>query len=70
MYELHAPMLMSAQHLIMQGSIAPREFHRIIKEVARLLKESSMILKLEPPGSTEHQMGLAAEDALEKMGVQ
>ncbi|XP_075157067.1 SET and MYND domain containing, arthropod-specific, member 4 [Haematobia irritans] len=69
MYELHAPMLVLAQHSMMQNLITSREFNKTIKEVVYLLKESSRILKMEPEGSTEYQMALAAEDALEKMGV-
>uniref|UniRef100_A0A1I8NZ76 SET domain-containing protein n=1 Tax=Stomoxys calcitrans TaxID=35570 RepID=A0A1I8NZ76_STOCA len=68
MYELHAPLLVLAQHLMMQKLISSRDFQKTIKEVIYLLKESSMILKMEPVGSTEYQMALAAEEALEKMG--
>ncbi|XP_073829110.1 SET and MYND domain containing, arthropod-specific, member 4 [Musca autumnalis] len=70
MYELHAPMLMLGQKLMMSHLMTQRDFGKIIKEVVHLLKESAKILKMEPPGSAEHQMGLAAEEALEKMGVQ
>ncbi|XP_061393002.1 SET domain-containing protein SmydA-8 [Musca vetustissima] len=70
MYELHAPMLMLAQRQMMLQLCTRRDFNKAIKEVIYLLKESAKILKMEPPGSAEHQMGVAAEDALEKMGVQ
>uniref|UniRef100_T1P8T7 SET domain protein n=1 Tax=Musca domestica TaxID=7370 RepID=T1P8T7_MUSDO len=70
MYELHAPMLMLAQRSMMMQLTTARDFNKTIKEVIHLLRESAKILKMEPAGSTEHQMGLAAEEALQKMGVQ
>lgn len=69
MYELHAPIMMISQYLMMQNLITRKQFNLNIKEVIHLLKESALILKMEPEGSSEYQMGLAAEDALQKMGV-
>ncbi|KAM7347903.1 SET and MYND domain containing, arthropod-specific, member 4 [Cochliomyia hominivorax] len=69
MYELHAPIIMISQYLLMHDLITRKQFNLNMKEVVHLLKQSALILKMEPQGSSEHQMGLAAEDALQKMGV-
>lgn len=37
-------------------------------QIIRLLQESYDILKIEPIGSSEHSISLAAHDALKKMG--
>lgn len=42
-------------------------FFKII-QIIRLLQESYDILKIEPIGSSEHSISLAAHDALKKMG--
>ncbi|XP_032597198.1 SET domain-containing protein SmydA-8 [Drosophila grimshawi] len=68
MYELHAPIMVLAQLGMQSGQLTRQEFLKRIKEVAKLLKDSARILQLEPPGSSEHEMGLAAADALTKMG--
>ncbi|XP_017045855.2 SET domain-containing protein SmydA-8 [Drosophila ficusphila] len=68
MYELHAPVMVLAQSAIQSGQISRQEFQRRLKEVVKLLQVSRDILCLEPQGSTEHEMGLAAADALSKMG--
>ncbi|KAH8399746.1 hypothetical protein KR215_001992 [Drosophila sulfurigaster] len=67
MYELHAPIMVLAQLGMQTGQLTRPEFQRRIKEVLKLLEESAQILQLEPPGSSEHEMGLAAADALSKM---
>lgn len=69
MYELHAPIMMLAQYSLMHNVINRKQFNQKIKEVVQLLKESALILKMEPAGSSEHQMGQAAEEALKTMGV-
>ncbi|XP_017872313.1 PREDICTED: protein msta [Drosophila arizonae] len=70
MYELHAPIMVLAQLGMQSGRMSRQEFQRRIKEVVRLLKESAHILQLEPPGSSEHEMGRAAADALAKINAQ
>lgn len=67
MYELHAPIMILAQLGMQSGQLSRQEFQRRIKEVVKLLQESARILKLEPPGSSEHEMGQAAADALRQM---
>lgn len=67
MYELHAPIMILAQLGLQSGQLSRQEFQRRIKEVVKLLQESARILKLEPPGSSEHEMGQAAADALCQM---
>ncbi|KAH8304072.1 hypothetical protein KR059_000002, partial [Drosophila kikkawai] len=68
MYELHAPVMVLAQMGMQRGQISRQEFQRRLKEVVKLLQTSRDILCLEPEGSTEHAMGMAAADALIKMG--
>ncbi|XP_001354556.2 SET domain-containing protein SmydA-8 [Drosophila pseudoobscura] len=69
MYELHAPVMVMAQMGMQSGQISRQEFQRRLKEVSRLLQNSRDILLLEPEGSSEHEMGLAAADAITKMGI-
>lgn len=69
MYELHAPIMVLSTRSIQNKLITRNEFQRNLKEVARLLKESRDILKMEPEGSNEYMMGQAAEDALKGMGM-
>ncbi|KAH8420217.1 hypothetical protein KR009_007513 [Drosophila setifemur] len=68
MYELHAPVMVQAQAGLQSGQISRQEFQRRLKEVVKLLQHSRDILCLEPEGSSEHSMGMAAADALIKMG--
>ena len=68
MYELHAP-IMLGQYSLMHNVINRKQFNQKIKEVVQLLKESALILKMEPAGSSEYQMGQAAEEALKAMGA-
>ncbi|XP_017852999.1 SET domain-containing protein SmydA-8 [Drosophila busckii] len=67
MYELHAPIMVQAQLQMQSGQLTRQQFQRRIKEVMQLLRESSRILQLEPAGSAEHEMGLAAAEALREM---
>jgi hypothetical protein len=48
-------------------SLALNLFFRT-QQIVKLLQESYEILKIEPVGSPEHSMSLAAFDALKKMG--
>lgn len=68
MYELHAPIMMISQYQMSTGTMSRQDFQKNIKEVVKLLKESARILKMEPQGSNEHEMGVAAQDSLQKMG--
>ncbi|XP_055845262.1 SET domain-containing protein SmydA-8 [Episyrphus balteatus] len=69
MYELHAPIMVLSTRFIQNKLITRNEFQRNLKEVARLLKESRDMLKMEPEGSNEYMMGQAAEEALQGMGM-
>ncbi|BFF99979.1 SET domain-containing protein SmydA-8 [Drosophila madeirensis] len=69
MYELHAPVMVLAQMGLQSGQISRQDFQRRVKEVAKLLQNSRDILLLEPEGSSEHEMGMAAADAVTKMGL-
>lgn len=69
MYELHAPVLIIAQRLYQSQLISKKDFQMYLKEVMQLLRDSHDILKLEPEGSNEYQMGLAAEEALQHMSA-
>lgn len=68
MYELHAPIMLQATRLFEQKQINRAEFRQRLKEVVKLLKNSVTILSLEPEGSGEHGMAVAAKDALERIG--
>lgn len=61
--------MMRSQRLMMTGGISESNFKRNIKEVIRCLQESKDILLLEPEGTSEHEMGVAAAGALVEMGV-
>lgn len=67
MYELHAPIMLISQYHTMSGLVKRAELKRRIQEVVALLRESSRILQMEPKGSKEFEMGLAAREALLKM---
>ncbi|KAI9589935.1 SET domain-containing protein SmydA-8 [Glossina fuscipes] len=67
MYELHAPIMMISQHLCSQHLITRKDFNKRLREVIELLKESSLILQMEPKGSNDYQMGLAAEEGLKQL---
>ncbi|CAD7014467.1 protein msta [Ceratitis capitata] len=69
LYELHGAIMMRSQRLMMTGGISESNFKRNIKEVIRCLQESKDILLLEPEGTSEHEMGVAAAGALVEMGV-
>lgn len=67
MYELHAPIIMISQHLSSQHLITRKDFNKRLREVIELLKESSLILQMEPKGSSDYLMGLAAEEGLKQL---
>ncbi|XP_017484626.1 PREDICTED: protein msta-like isoform X1 [Rhagoletis zephyria] len=69
LYELHGAIMMRSQRLMMAGEISESEFKRNIKNVIRCLQESRDIMLLEPEGSSEREMGVAAAKALVEMGV-
>uniref|UniRef100_A0A1A9WV71 SET domain-containing protein n=1 Tax=Glossina brevipalpis TaxID=37001 RepID=A0A1A9WV71_9MUSC len=67
MYELHAPIMMISQCLWRQHLITRKEFNKRLREVTELLKKSSLILRMEPKGSNDYQMSLAAEEGLKQL---
>lgn len=67
MYELHAPIMILSQYQFQTGQIIPNQLKLKLNEVRQLLSQSAEILSFEPPGSQEHEMALAARDALQKM---
>ncbi|XP_035788785.1 SET domain-containing protein SmydA-8-like [Anopheles albimanus] len=69
MYELHVPLMIEAGQLFQGGSIQRTELRRRLKEVQRLLRESERILAMEPEGSPEYGMAVAARDAIKNMGT-
>lgn len=69
MYELHVPLMIEAGQLFQAGSIQRTELRRRLKEVQRLLRESERILAMEPEGSSEYGMAVAARDAIKNMGT-
>lgn len=67
LYELHAPVMLQITLELQSGKIKISDFKRRLKEVIQILKMSQNILKHEPIGSSEHQMGLAGADALKQI---
>lgn len=59
--------MLIAQYHMISGLIKKTEFKRRINEVVALLRESGQILQLEPKGSNEYEMGVAAHEALDKI---
>lgn len=68
MYELHAPVMLQTTRLFEEKRITTTELKRRLKEVVKLLKDSANILSFEPEGTPEADMGMAAKDALSRMG--
>ncbi|KFB42587.1 AGAP011523-PA-like protein [Anopheles sinensis] len=68
MYEMHVPLMVEAGQLFQRGAIQRPELRRRLKEVQRLLRESERILALEPEGTPEHGIAVAAREALKNMG--
>ncbi|XP_053669848.1 SET domain-containing protein SmydA-8 [Anopheles nili] len=68
MYEIHVPLLIESGQLFQRGVIQRAELRRRLKEVQRFLRESERILALEPEGSPEYGIALAAREALKNMG--
>lgn len=68
MYELHAPIMIQATRMCESGEMKNNELKKRLREVIKFLKESEEILKMEPEGSNEHTMAVAARDALKRIG--
>lgn len=68
MYELHAPIMIQATRLFEAQEIKASDLKRRLREVIKLLRDSERILAMEPVGSSEHEMALAAQDALGRIG--
>lgn len=68
MYELHAPLMVQATREFEAKKITCDALKKRLKEVIKLLKDSEEILSIEPEGSSEHTMALAAKDALKRLG--
>lgn len=68
MYELHAPVMLQTTRLFEEKRISTNELKKRLREVLKLLKDSSVILDFEPEGTQEAEMGMAAKDALVRMG--
>lgn len=68
MYELHAPVMILATRMLEKQEITNNELRKRLRETVKLLKESEEILLLEPEGSKEYEMAIAAKDALQRLG--
>ena len=68
MYELHAPIMIQATRLFEAREINSNDLKKRLREVIKLLKESEEILGMEPDDSSEHEMAIAARDALNRIG--
>lgn len=69
LYELHAPIMLQITQEMQLGTMKPVDFKRRLKEVIQMLKKSYEILKLEPDGSQESEMAVAAKTAISSMGM-
>lgn len=69
MYELHAPIMLQATRQFEAKRIQARDLKLRLQEVVRLLRDSEQILSMEPLGTSEFEMSLAAADALQRIGV-
>lgn len=67
LYELHAPVMLQITRDLQCNRIKVSEFKQRLKEVVQILKKSYDILKLEPTGSSENSMALAAKSALDSI---
>ncbi|KAK4874047.1 hypothetical protein RN001_013407 [Aquatica leii] len=67
LYELHAPIMMLTTKSYEQGTLTKTELRKRLKEVLRYLEEAALILGYEPESSSEHIMGVAAKDALQRI---
>lgn len=67
LYELHAPMMMAINREMEAGSLKMSEYKRRLRGVATILSKAHEILALEPDGSSEKQMAVAAKAALESL---
>ncbi|XP_053995158.1 SET domain-containing protein SmydA-8 [Hylaeus volcanicus] len=64
LYELHAPLLFIAKTQWNAGVIDEAALKSKMIEASEILKESAMILSLEPPDTPEGQIGLVAKESL------
>lgn len=69
MYEMHAPIMVQATRDFEGKKISCEVLKKLLKEVIKLLKDSEEILSIEPEGSSEHTMAIAARDALKRLGT-
>lgn len=69
MYELHAPIMIQSTRHFEAKRITQTELRKNLREVVQLLKESLKILSIEPEGSNEHSMAMAAKDAIKRIGT-
>lgn len=67
MYELHAPLLLHARSQYRQDVINEEELRKRIDEALGILEQSTKILSLEPPSTSEGALGLVAKQALEQL---
>lgn len=67
MYELHAPIMIEARYRFETKQITASQLRLQLREVTKLLRLSAEILGFEPAGSPEHEMSLAAQDAMREM---
>lgn len=67
LYELHAPIMMQINREMNRGKLGASEYKQRLREVTKILKESYAILALEPTGSSENQMAVAAKEAIEAL---
>lgn len=67
LYELHAPMMMAINLEMEAGNLKMSDYKRRLKGVIQILRNAHEILALEPDGSSEKQMAVAAKSALDSL---
>lgn len=67
LYELHAPMMIAINLEMEAGKLRMSDYKRRLKGVIQILRKAHEILALEPDGSSEKQMAVAAKSALESL---
>ncbi|XP_034951071.1 SET domain-containing protein SmydA-8 [Chelonus insularis] len=67
LYELHAPLLFIAKTQWNAGVIDDAALKSKMTEAASILREAASILSLEPPETSEGQLGLIAKESLKQL---
>nr|CAD7448335.1 unnamed protein product [Timema bartmani] len=67
LYELHAPIMIYAEHRHDYGEIDEQALKNKVEEAAQILEEAISILKLEDPDTPEGTIGRIAEQSFDQL---